>query len=68
VGPLGDRLKIKVSAPPEAGKANKSVCALLAHALGVPDRDVEVIHGHTSPEKTVRITGKTAADLASLWS
>jgi uncharacterized protein (TIGR00251 family) len=67
VGPLGDRLKIKVSAPPEGGRANKAVCALIAAAAGVPERDVEVIAGQTSPEKVIRVTGRRAADLASLW-
>jgi len=59
VGVLGDRLKVRVSAPPEGGKANKAICAAIAEALGVKARDVEVVAGHTSPEKTVRINGAT---------
>jgi len=66
VGPLGDRLKVKVSAPPEAGRANKAVCALLAAALNVSERDVEVIVGHASPEKVVRVTGRTASEASAL--
>jgi uncharacterized protein len=48
-------LKIKVTAPPERGKANEEVCAVLAAYLGVPKRSVEVIVGHTSPQKRVRV-------------
>ena len=56
VGWLGDRLKIAVSAPPEAGKANAAVCALVAKTLGVGRRDVEVVAGQTSPAKTLRVS------------
>ncbi len=67
VGRLGDRLKVKVAAPPEDGRANESVCRLIAAAVGVNTRGVEVVVGHTSPEKTLRIAGCRAADLARVW-
>jgi uncharacterized protein (TIGR00251 family) len=54
-GPLGDRLKIRVSAPAEGGKANKAICALIADALGLKSRDVQIETGHSSADKTVRI-------------
>ncbi|MEQ8850837.1 MAG: DUF167 domain-containing protein [Phycisphaerales bacterium] len=54
-GLLGERLKVRVSAPPEGGKANKAVCRLIAGAIGVAARDVDVIAGHGSPEKSLRI-------------
>jgi uncharacterized protein (TIGR00251 family) len=57
IGMLGGRLKIRVSAPPEGGKANAAVCALLAAALGVKPRQVEVSAGHASVEKMLRVTG-----------
>ncbi len=57
VGMLGDRLKIAVSAPPEAGKANKAVCKLLSRVLGLPPRDVTVTAGHTQPTKTITVIG-----------
>ncbi len=57
---LGDALKIQVAAPPEKGKANKAVEALLAKALGTRTSDVNVVGGLTSPRKVVRITGTTA--------
>jgi uncharacterized protein (TIGR00251 family) len=57
VGLLGDRLKVRVSAAPEGGKANGAIAALLAGALGVRARDVQVVSGATSPEKTLRVAG-----------
>ncbi|MBS0190905.1 MAG: DUF167 domain-containing protein [Planctomycetes bacterium] len=62
-GVLGDRLKIKVAAAPEAGRANAAVCELLARALGIRPRDISVEAGATSPEKTVRVRGLTAGQL-----
>ena len=56
-GRLGDRLKVRVSAPPEAGAANEAVCRLIAGALGVRARDVRITSGQTRPEKTLEIDG-----------
>jgi uncharacterized protein (TIGR00251 family) len=67
VGRLGERLKVKVAAPPEDGKANKAVCRVLAEAVGVGERDVEVVVGHASPEKVVRVLGRRAAELEAMW-
>lgn len=54
-GVLGDRLKVKVAAPPEGGKANRAICALIAKELGVKSAQVEVVSGATSAEKVVRV-------------
>lgn len=54
-GLLGDRLKIRVGAAAEAGKANRAVLAMLREWLGV--RDVAIVAGHTRAQKTVRIGG-----------
>lgn len=56
-GVLGDRLKIRTSAPPEGGKANTAVCALIAKATGLKPRDVTIEAGHANPEKTLRLAG-----------
>ncbi len=66
VGMLGDRLKVRVSAPPEGGKANEAICALIAGALGVRARDVCVVAGRTRAEKTVEISGVDGAAVARL--
>ncbi len=62
-GVLGDRLKVKVSAPPEGGKANTAICALVAKTLGVKAGAVTVVSGQTNPEKVVRVEGVTAEDV-----
>lgn len=65
-GRLGDRLKVRVSAPPEAGAANEAVCRLIAAALGVRARDVRITSGQTRPEKTLEIDGVDQASVDSL--
>lgn len=57
VGPLGDRVKIRTSAPPEGGKANRAIAGLLARALGLRSRDVRIVTGHGSAEKTFEAEG-----------
>lgn len=64
-GLLGDRLKLAVSAPPEAGKANKAVCELVADWLGLPPRDVQVVTGMTQPRKTLLLQQVTCAKVKS---
>lgn len=65
VGWLGEALKVKVHAPPVEGRANEALCDFLAAYLRVPRRAVDVLRGDTSRQKTVRITGLSAADLQS---
>jgi uncharacterized protein len=66
VGMLGDRLKVRVAAPPEGGKANQAICALIAAALGIRGRDVAIVAGHARAEKTVLVRGADAAAVARL--
>lgn len=60
---LGDVLKIRVTAPPERGKANAAVEKVLAEALGVPASDVQIASGPTSAKKTVQIQGLSTAEI-----
>ena len=62
---IGERLKIRVSAPPEGGKANASVCKLLADKLDVPASSVTIVQGNRSQGKTVCIEGLTLQAVAS---
>ena len=60
-GWLGDTLKVAVTAAPERGKANAAVEELLAEALDLPGRAVQVVAGHTQARKLVQIEGLDAA-------
>ena len=53
VGQWGDRLKLRVNAPAERGKANEAVVSLLRSWLGT--NDITIVAGHWHSEKTVRI-------------
>lgn len=64
-GWLGDRLKIRVAAPAEGGRANRAVCAVVAGSLGLRPAAVSVVSGATRPEKTLRLEGLTAAEVLS---
>lgn len=65
-GILGDMLKIKVSAAPEKGKANKSIIALLSKELGIAKKDIEIINGSTAAVKQIQITGVSSEDILSI--
>ena len=57
VGWLGDSLKVKVKAPPEKGRANEAVIALLAERLRIADSSIAVVSGHASAGKVVAVDG-----------
>jgi len=62
-GWLGEMLKVRVTAPPERGKANAAVERLLAAALGTNRDAVRIVSGTTSPQKTVEIEGLSLAEV-----
>lgn len=62
-GTLGDRLKVRVSAPPEGGKANDAIRALVAGRLGLKPHDVTLVLGAASADKTLRIAGLSPAEV-----
>jgi uncharacterized protein (TIGR00251 family) len=57
----GTVLKLAVRAPPEDGKANAAVIALLADRFGVAKSAVSVVSGATDRRKLVEIHGEPAA-------
>ncbi|MCB1674733.1 MAG: DUF167 domain-containing protein [Halioglobus sp.] len=62
-GWLEGTLRVKVCAPPERGKANAAVEALLARSLGLPAGAVAVVAGKTAARKVVQITGLPEPEL-----
>jgi uncharacterized protein (TIGR00251 family) len=65
-GALGDRLKIRVSAPPEGGKANDAIIRLLSKALQTSERSITLLTGPASPMKTFRVDSVNDASLQAL--
>jgi len=63
VGRYGQGIKVQVAAPPEGGKANAAVIALLAQVLDVATNAVEIAAGHGSPRKVLLIHGLDPAAL-----
>jgi uncharacterized protein (TIGR00251 family) len=55
VGIHGDKLKVKITAPPVDGKANADVCKLFSKVFGVAKSQVIIISGHTSRNKSLCI-------------
>lgn len=55
LGAHAGALKVSVKAPPERGKANREVLALVAEAFSLAPSDVALLAGETSPNKVVRL-------------
>jgi Uncharacterized conserved protein len=52
----GERLKLKLSAPPVDGKANAAVLHFLSETLELPARNLSLIAGRSTRAKTVRVS------------
>lgn len=57
VGFYGDCLKVKLTAPPVEGAANKECVAFLAKRLGLPKNKVQIVSGQTGRKKMIRVKG-----------
>ncbi len=58
VGFQGGALKVKVTSPPTGGKANQKLIEILAerlNRLNIRRSNIEIIQGHTSRNKVLRI-------------
>ena len=63
VGRYGDSWKIRVAAPPENGRANDAVVALLADMLGLSRRDVSIVSGVGTRDKVLVLEGISTPEL-----
>ena len=55
VGLYGDRLKIRLAAPPEKGAANRELIDFLARALDLPKSSLKLTAGAQSRSKVVAV-------------
>ena len=63
VGWLGDTLKVRVTAPPERGKANAAVENLIAKALQIPADRVHIVSGEANARKILDVAGLDASEV-----
>jgi uncharacterized protein (TIGR00251 family) len=56
-------LLARIAAPPVDGRANQSLCRLIARAAGVAPSKVSIVRGEHSRDKLVRVEGIEAAAL-----
>ena len=66
--PLGEELRVKVTAPPVDSAANDALIQLLADHLGCARNRIELVRGHTSRHKLVKLYGLSAQNAAAKLS
>ncbi len=59
-------LRVRLTAPPVDGAANKQCVALLAKVLGVPKSALEIVSGTGSRRKRIKVRGGDYSALESL--
>ncbi len=62
-GTHAEALKISLTTPPVDGRANEALIGFLAEALRLPRARIAILTGATSRTKTLRVTGKSAAEV-----
>jgi uncharacterized protein (TIGR00251 family) len=60
---LGDELRVRVTAPPVDDAANEAVVRFLADKLGCGRNKVELVRGHASRHKVVKLHGFTEPEV-----
>ena len=63
VGWQDDALRVRVTAPPADGLANRAVAGLLARALGLRPSQVALVHGAASRDKLFRVERLSPSDV-----
>ena len=61
--PLGNELRIRVTAPPVDAAANEALVRLLADKLKWPRGRVDLIRGQSSRHKVVKLYGLSTAEV-----
>lgn len=63
VGRHGDGWKVRVTAPPERGRANAAVVELVATTLALPRASVSLVSGHGGRDKILELAGISETEL-----
>jgi uncharacterized protein YggU (UPF0235/DUF167 family) len=63
VGFVGDTLQVRVTAPPEDGKANQALIALLADRLDLARSSIQILRGHGSRDKRIAVVNLDLAEI-----
>lgn len=66
-GEHGGALRLRLTAPPVEGEANKLCQAVLADWLGVPRSRITIISGLKSRNKVIRVDGVTKAEAEKMF-
>lgn len=61
--PLGDELRVRVTAPPVDSAANEALLKFLVEKLDCSKNQLQLVRGQTSRHKIVRIHGISAQDV-----
>jgi uncharacterized protein (TIGR00251 family) len=56
-------LRVRIAAPPVKGKANRELLSFLRRFLKLGPEAIAITRGHTSRNKTIRVTGLTQEEL-----
>jgi uncharacterized protein (TIGR00251 family) len=62
------RLRVRIAAAPEDGKANAELLAFFAKALNCPRRDLQLVSGEKSRQKTIAIPSGCKEQLEQILS
>jgi uncharacterized protein (TIGR00251 family) len=66
VGSYRDGIKVRVTAAPVEGRANEALLRFLAKEFGMPPSSVEIVRGHRSREKLIRISASLDQEVKPL--
>jgi uncharacterized protein len=65
-GLYGDRIKIRVAAAPEKGKANRELIRLISEITGVAQKKIRIISGAASNYKKIQVEGDRSIDYSEV--
>ena len=53
IGIMGDRLKVKLKAPPVDGEANAEIIRFFSKLLGIPKKQIKILRGLNASSKDI---------------